>query len=518
MHSKIRDNKFLGFVGLGILAALAPLACGSDDGDQGGTNTGGSSAGKAGSSAGKSGSGGQSSGGTGSNSAGEDNKSGSDAAGGAGGAPIATARLRLVHASPGAPSVDIYPKDSTDAAAENVGYGDATDFIEVPAGPVAFDLRLAGADSDAPAPFTTDSVELAADADYTFVAAGDFAQAADPDVGFRFLALQHDFEPATDGQALARVVHATPAWASVDIDVVATAGVDLPGLAAFDTESNVPLPAGVTLDVAFQTDADGTLSKLTLPEFDEGGELFIIATGNPGLPFRPPANGFALLVVDQNGKVSWVRENPRLHLLHASDIPTVDVYESTHTDAADKLSDDLAAQGLDVFQLPASEDGFTLKAVAEAAPSGTATGLASGDTGALEAGEHYLSYIAGDTVRTVHEQFDLEQPTKVLLRGVHGSTVITETVDFGVASSGSLNSPLISAVAPGMASAEAGVAINPGTVIMGAAETETLTPLFAEKSFTGDAKFVAGERGFLLLNGENELWFVDTSSVNWSVR
>jgi hypothetical protein len=403
------------------------------------------------------------------------------------------------------------------AAAEGVSYGEATDFIEVDAGELSFDLRAAGANADVEPAVTTDPIELEADADYTIVAAGDFDHLSDADTGFRLLSLQHDFEAPGAGNSIARVVHATSAWETVDLDVSLTTDVDLPGLDRFASESNVVLPGDLALDVAFQTEADGVLSKLTLPALDAGNELFVIATGNPGFPFRAPANGFALLVVDQDGNVSWVKEQPWLHLVHASDISTVDVYETAHTAAAAKLTDNLAAEAMAGFQLPASEAGYTLKAVADDAATGAATALATGATSTLQEGEHYLSIISSNTIETIQEQFDLSKPTKVMLRGVHASTEITQTVDFGAVVSGELSSALIAGVEPNEASSEAGVAINPGTVILGAATTET-TVLLAQATFTGVNAPIAGERDFLLLVGADGLWRVDTSVAGWAIR
>lgn len=511
--------RFLGLASLSLFVALTPLACGSDDDDDSNPGTSGKN--------GTAGTGGKNaSGGTaGKNSSGGSiNLGGDDAggtanggAGGEGGAAVVQkARLRVVHASPNAPSVDIYPKGSTTAAAEGVAYGQATDFIEVDAGTIAFDLRAAGTDADSEPAFTTDDVELDGGADYTLVAAGDFANAADADVGFRVLALEHDFEAPAAGTAVARVVHAASAWDTVDLDVVATDGVDIPALARFGSESNVVIPAATALPIAFQTE-DGVLSQLTVPKLTAGSELFVIATGNPGFPFRAPANGFALLVVDQDGTVSWVKENPWIHLVHASDVSTVDVYETTHTAAAAKLTNDLAAESMGAFQLPPSVTGFSLKAVADDAASGTATALATGATATVELGEHYLSYIAGNTIQTVHEQFDMEKPTKVVLRGVHASTDIAATVDFGAVVSDALNSVLIDSVLPAESSAEAGVATNPGNIILGAS-AHSMTTLLAQKTLSGNAAPIAGERDFVLLVGAGSLWLVDTSVAGWSLR
>jgi hypothetical protein len=518
--------RFLGLASIGLFVGLTPLACGSDDGDSpntAGKNSGGTagSAGKTGT-GGTAGKGGSSSGGS-VNVAGE---AGSGGDGGAGGAAAALpARLRVVHASPSAPSVDVYPKGSTTPVLEGFAYGDASDFLEMDAGIVAFDLRAAGAEASEDPAFTTDDVTLEEGADYTLVAAGDFAQPTDEDVRFRVLALEHDFEAAVAGNALARVVHATTAWEEVDLDVAATNGVDIPALARFGNESNLTIAAGVDLAVDFETADAGVLSQLTVPKQTAGKELFVIATGNPGFPFRAPANGFALLVVDQDSKVSWVKENPWIHLAHASDITsTVDVYESTRTAVAARLTNDLAAAELGAFQLPASATGFSLKAVAGDATSGTATALATGATSTVEVGEHYLSYIAGNTIQTVHEQFDLKKPTQVMLRGVHASTTTAATIDFGSVVSDALNGVLIDGVAPAESSAAAGVAINPGNIILGASP-HSMTTLLAQKTLSGEAPAaaapVAGERDFVLLVGPvtaNEIWLVDTSVAGWSLR
>ena len=216
-----------------------------------------------------------------------------------------------------------------------------------------------------------------------------------------------------------------------------------------------------------------------------------------------------------------MKENPWLHLVHASDIGPVDVYETTH--ATVKLADNVAAESLVGFQLPASTSGFTLKAVDDAAANGSASGLASGPTSTIKAGEHYLSYIAGTSIQLVPEQFDLEQTTKALLRGVHAAKAgtIPASIDFGPVVSDALSDALLVGVAPTEASAEAGYAINPGNLILGAAATTTTTPLLARTTLSGVRAPVAGERDFVLLTGTAaaaKLWVVDTSVPGWSIR
>jgi len=523
------NTRFFSLAGLSLMVALAPVACSSDDDDDNTNTTGGTSSngGKSGS-AGTSGSAGKSNtagtpstGGTSGNDVGGDTGD----AGAGGGGPVAKTRLRVVHASPNAPAVDIYPKGSATAALEGVAYGDATEFIEVDAGEIAFDLREAGADpTDAPA-FTTADIDLNGDVDYTIVAAGDFSDPTDDDVGFRLLPLEHDFEAAAAGSAVARIVHATSAWETVDLDIVGSPDVDVPGIDRFADEDNVMLPSGATIDIDFEN-TDGVLSKLVLPKLAAKSELFVIATGNPGFPFRAPANGFALLVVDQDGKVSWVKENPWLHVVHVSDIGPTDIYESTHEDADDVLVDSLESETLGAFQLPASNTGFTLRAVDDSATSGSATALATGETSTLAVGEHYLGYIAGNTIQTIHEQFDLEQPNKVLLRAVHAakSTAIPETLDIGPVVSDELKSTLFAGIEPAASADEEGVAINPGNVILGAAATTTTAPLLAQKTLSGDDAPIKGETDFVLVTGTTldadsaNIWLVNTSVAGWSLR
>lgn len=104
-----------------------------------------------------------------------------------------------------------------------------------------------------------------------------------------------------------------------------------------------------------------------------------------------------------------------------------------------------------------------------------------------------------------------------MLRGVHASATIAQTVDFGAVVSDALSSALISGVMPSESSAEAGVAINPGNVILGPSP-HGVTTLLAQKTLTASTAPVAGERDFVLLTGADGLWAVDTSVASWTLR
>src|SRR4051812_17631684 len=131
--------RFLSLASISLFVGLTPLACGSDDDDDS-TSTAGKTSGGTSGSAGKNSTGGTAgkNGSGGSISVAGDASGGTAGNGGEGGAAATTARLRIVHASPNAPSIDIYPKGSTTAVLEGFSYGEASDFLDVDAGTMAF--------------------------------------------------------------------------------------------------------------------------------------------------------------------------------------------------------------------------------------------------------------------------------------------------------------------------------------------------------------------------------------------
>jgi hypothetical protein len=240
----------------------------------------------------------------------------------------AGARVRVIHAAPGAPNVDIYAAGATAAAVSNVAYGSATAYLTLPAGNIAFDIRAAG-QTGAPA-FTTPQLTLAAGRSYTVIAAGRLGSmdAADR---FRVLALTENFEADT-ARARVRVVHAGSDAPTVGIDVGNNdpSMAEVPSLARFaDTgEGGVPLPGDAALQVGLVTGTPAArVTAFTTPNLGAGNQWFVIATGL--LPSTDTAvnNGFGLLAVNQNGTAAFIKQNPRVHVVHAgADAPAVDLF------------------------------------------------------------------------------------------------------------------------------------------------------------------------------------------------
>jgi hypothetical protein len=81
------------------------------------------------------------------------------------------ATVRLIHASPDAPDVDVTVADSDTVLFDNVTFGNATDYAEVPAGDYGLEVRPATADDDGEV-VTTVNVTLEGGTVFSAIAAG----------------------------------------------------------------------------------------------------------------------------------------------------------------------------------------------------------------------------------------------------------------------------------------------------------------------------------------------------------
>ena len=193
------------------------------------------------------------------------------------------ARLRVVHASPDAPAVDVCVNGAV--AFSNAAFPSATEYASVPAGTYAVRVVPSGASCDS-AGVIDASLPLAKNTDTTVVALNTLSE-IEP------LVLADDNEAPAGGNAKVRFVHASPDAPTVDITL--TDGTTLFDDVSFKENAGyLEVGAGtVTLQVR---DESGTSVVLSVgPITLESGKVYTVyavgfASGSPSLE--------ALLTVD----------------------------------------------------------------------------------------------------------------------------------------------------------------------------------------------------------------------------
>lgn len=302
--------------------------------------------------------------------------------------PVANnARLRVIHASPGAPAVDIYAAGNSTPLFTNVQYGRTTEYATVPAGTYNVQIRPAGAAASSDPVYSTGPLTLSTDATVSALAVG-LLGSTDNTQSFRVLALPESFGAAADGQARVRIVHAGADAPTVALDVGDDGSSEVASLARFaDTGAEgVSLPAGQAFQVGVRANGN-KVTAFTIPALPSRGQVFVIATGQ--LSAKPnAANGFSLLAAG----TGLIRQNPVVYALHASpDAPAVDVFAG-NAQLVDNLNfGELSAP----IQVPPGT--YTLDFFGHTngttRPSGNPA--ASDGTPELVAGERYLAVAAG---------------------------------------------------------------------------------------------------------------------------
>jgi len=209
------------------------------------------------------------------------------------------ANVRVIHASPDAPAVDIWVNGSV--AVEGLEFGDATDWVALPAG--SYDVAVAPAGADAADAVIEATLDLEGGVNYNVAAVGFLAD-------ITATVFTTDTADLAEGQARVQVVHASPDAPAVDIAVaggpVLVADLSFPNASgALDVDSGtydlevrpagtedvaldlpgVALDAGTVYDIlAIGSLADGTLTVLPLTTAGEvadgvGGVTDVAATG-----------------------------------------------------------------------------------------------------------------------------------------------------------------------------------------------------------------------------------------------
>jgi hypothetical protein len=142
-------------------------------------------------------------------------------------APAGEGEVRVVHASPDAPNVDVLVDDAP--VLSNVPFKAASDYLAVPSGSRNLKVRVAG------------TTTVVIDADATVTDGGTYTVlATGPAASIAPLVLEDNLANPAAGNIKLRLVHASPTAGNVDIYVTAP-GADLN--AVQPTLSNVPFRA-----------------------------------------------------------------------------------------------------------------------------------------------------------------------------------------------------------------------------------------------------------------------------------
>lgn len=206
----------------------------------------------------------------------------------AGALPVAAsnhrALVRVLHASPDAPAVDIYIDDTIVDGWTNVPFGTLSDYMAVPAGTYNVKVYATG---DATTPVINTDVTVDAGTSYTIAASGFVGDNS-------LIAYPFADEPALEsGRALVRVVHLSPDAPAVDVAPDGAAAL-ISNLAFPDATDYAALdPATYDLEVRLA----GTMTvalDLDPLELEAGKAYSVFAIGSAA---QQPAGGNALQVV-----------------------------------------------------------------------------------------------------------------------------------------------------------------------------------------------------------------------------
>jgi hypothetical protein len=194
------------------------------------------------------------------------------------------ARVRVVHASPDAPAVDVYADGAK--VLTNVAFKGSSDYLSVPAGPHNFKVFATGANPASDAPVINADATLEVGKDYTVAAIG-LVDNIKP------LVLADNNAAPAAGKAHVRVVHASPDAPAVDIAVKGGA-VLVPNLAFGKDAGPLPVDAG-TYDLEVRAAGTTTVALPVNGVALTAGKIYTIfavglLNGTPKLEALPIAN------------------------------------------------------------------------------------------------------------------------------------------------------------------------------------------------------------------------------------
>ena len=186
-----------------------------------------------------------------------------------------TANVRVLHASPDAPAVDVYLDDAPVAPLTNVPFGTISDYLPVPAGDHNVKVYATG---------TTDSPVI--DADVTVAAGNSYTIAATNPVASITAQVIEDAPSADCADAQVRVVHFSSDAPAVDIATAGAPPADavIKNLTFPSASDYLDLPGG-TYDLEVRLAGETTVA-LALPDvtIEDCNSYSVFAVGSAASP------------------------------------------------------------------------------------------------------------------------------------------------------------------------------------------------------------------------------------------
>ncbi|NTU77851.1 MAG: DUF4397 domain-containing protein [Chloroflexales bacterium] len=183
-------------------------------------------------------------------------------------AQAGTAKVRVVHASPDAPAVDVFVNDNK--ALTNVPFFTASDYLDLPAGSYRVQVTPTGQPASAAVIDATATIE--AGKAYTIAATG-------PVASIKPTIIVDDLSAPASGKAKIRVYHFSPDAPAVDVKP-AGGNALITGLAFPNASDYLEVPAG-SYDLQVTPTGEGTV-VIDLPDTAvEAGKIYsVFATNN----------------------------------------------------------------------------------------------------------------------------------------------------------------------------------------------------------------------------------------------
>lgn len=230
--------------------------------------------------------------------------------------PSATAKIRVVHASPDAGPVDVYLGTSASPWLEDLEYGQASTYLSRSPGTVTLVIHEAGADPLLLPPYLTEPIDMAAGASLTSLVAGLVQSGADEDK-VRLITYSDNFQNSPTARA--RVVHAGSDAPNLTVTIGATGQVLVHGLArwAESGRAGVVYEPGMIQDIVVKAPGN-RITSFRAPELEAQKDYYFILIGlifDPGAATTP----FDLLIVGPGGALDLEQTTPRnFRLVHTT--------------------------------------------------------------------------------------------------------------------------------------------------------------------------------------------------------